>query len=575
MRSVRFPVALVIMLVGSAVAQHAPAPTFKSRADLVLVPVVVQYKDGQPVSGLPANAFALEDNGFPQALASVDEVTADNSLPAPPAELADAVARGVIFTNQLANPNQPKELIIFALDLINSPFVETEQGRKAMLNFIATHMSPTRMMGLVVIEPGRVRLLHAFTTSPTVLSSALQKVTAVTTTPASQEPLQAEAALVDAQRRLIESETTSLKQFVAEQEVATIRATMAVNAARRNQNIASALESLRQIASWVAGVPGRKVLVWLTGDIPFVTGQGNVALGKLAAEDYERTMKALAQANVALYPVDVRGVVPEPMFNRAYLESQKLAQDIVLSMDGSPTGIQQRSEALHRGPEQVPDSHAAMNYLANLTGGRAYYNRNDIPRVLDDASADSSHYYMLSYYLDRSRAKPGWHKLKVSVSHEKVTVRARNGFFLDKPGQEGSPSVKQQDESTALASPFEYTALPITLRWTTTASSGEKRRVNFEVYVPPSSRLVGGDLHDIDLDFIATATGGKREIAAQSSKGVRTQLKPESQQQIQTNGLTYLGNLDLKPGHYAVRLLVRDNLTGRLGSVIAPLDVAP
>ena len=135
--------------------------------------------------------------------------------------------------------------------------------------------------------------------------------------------------------------------------------------------------------------------------------------------------------------------------------------------------------------------------------------------------------------------------------------------------------MKQQDEGTALASPFEYTALPITLKWMNTASMGEKRRVNFEVYIPPSSGLVGTDLNAIDLDFIATATGGKREIAGQSSKGVRSQLKPEAQQQIQTHGLTYVSNLDLKPGDYAVRLLVRDNLTGRLGSVIAPLHVAP
>ena len=300
-----------------------------------------------------------------------------------------------------------------------------------------------------------------------------------------------------------------------------------------------------------------------------------MALGRLGMEEYERTMKALADANVAIYPVDVRGVVPSTMYVKGYVDpTRQQQQTIAESLDASPTGIARRSQSLQVGVTHMEDAHEAMNYFAGLTGGRAYYNRNDIPRVLDDAATDSSRYYMLSYYLDRNHAKPGWHKLKVSVHHQDATVHARNGFFVDKPAQDSS-STKQQDEVTALSSPFEYTALPVNLKWMDTTARGDKRHVRFEVYIPASSELIGKDLNTLDLDVIATAFGGGRDVAGQSSKSIKSQLKPQAQEQIQKFGLTYVSDLDLKPGEYAVRLVVRDNLTGRLGSITAPLKVAP
>jgi VWFA-related protein len=579
---------LTILILSLTAAVQAPSETttLKSRADLVLVPVVVHDKAGKHVSGLTAENFVLEDNGAREKIASLEEVMADKSVPGPPPELAADVKRGVIFTNQLANPNQAKELLIFVIDLVNAPFVDTEVGRRAMLGFIASHMNPNSTMALVSIESGQVRLLHSFTTSPTVLTSALQKVTAVANAPATQTETQ---AAIEAARNQQTSFTAGqllatasgpqvtsllLAQFISAAQGNASQAFLAQALARRDQNIASALESLRQVATWVSGVPGRKVLVWLTGDIPFVTGQGPISLGRLGAEQYERTMKALADANVAVYPVDVRGVVPQTMYVRGYVDPEwQQKQTLNEAQDSSSTGIAARSAALQRGVVHTEYGHDAMNYFANLTGGRAYYNHNDIQRVLDDASDDSTRYYMLSYYLDRSKVKPGWHKLKVKVERDGVTVRARNGYFVPKPSEEGSPSVRQQDESTALTSPFEYTALPVNLKWMDTAAQGDKRKVRFEVFVPPSSELVGGERNALDLDVIATAFDGTRSIAGQSSKAIKSQLKPQALEQVTKFGVTYISDLDVKPGDYVVRLVVRDNLSGRMGSITAPLKV--
>jgi hypothetical protein len=356
--------------------------------------------------------------------------------------------------------------------------------------------------------------------------------------------------------------------------------------ARNVQNIASSLESLRFIASWVGGIPGRKELVWLTGDIPFVSGQGRIALGKLDQEDYERTMQALADANVAVYPVDVRGAISPKALNESHMrnprdpgsqteEGRQQAELMNNALNGTSGGIARRSAALERGVVHVEDAHEVMDYFANLTGGRAYYNRNDIPRVLDDAATDASRYYMLTYALDRKSVKPGWHKLKVAVHRDGVTARARNGFFVTKPGLEESASTKQTDERTALSSPFDYTALPVTLRWGDIAAKGDKKKVGFQLYVPSSAGLVSSDQPSVDLDFLAAALTMQGEMAGASSRSLKSTLKGDAIQKIGQFGLTYASEVEVKPGDYTLRVVVRDNQTGRIGSITAPLKVAP
>src|SRR5689334_15728487 len=176
------------IMAGAQAPPSTSSSTFRSRADLVLVPVIVHDKQGKHVPGLSAEDFRLEDNGARQKIASVEEVEAETSVPAPPPELKADIVRGVAFTNQLAAPNRPKQLIIFAIDLINAPFADTHGGRQAMLAFVSSHMRPNVTMGLVAMEPGRARLLHAFTTSPSILSGALQKVTAQATPPPALVP---------------------------------------------------------------------------------------------------------------------------------------------------------------------------------------------------------------------------------------------------------------------------------------------------------------------------------------------------------------------------------------------------
>ena len=179
---------------------------------------------------------------------------------------------------------------------------------------------------------------------------------------------------------------------------------------------------------------------------------------------------------------------------------------------------------------------------------------------------------MLSYYSDRQQVQPGWHKLKVTVSRKGLTARARKGFFVSSPSE--SETSGAADEKTALSSPFEYTALSLTLRWTNNNPVNDKRRIAFEVCILPEAQLADqGSQGLVNLDFLLIATDSSGLVVAHSTKNYRATLTPDVARQVATDGLTYTSQFEVKTGGYAVRFVVRDNVTGRMGSVTAPLRV--
>ena len=211
-----------------------------------------------------------------------------------------------------------------------------------------------------------------------------------------------------------------------------------------------------------------------------------------------------------------------------------------------------------------------------MTGGRAYYNSNDLVRGFRDAVRDSSQYYMLGYYLDRSNTKAGWRKLAVKVKRDRVEVRARSGFFVTHATVDPGTS-RDSDIESALKSPLDYTALPLAVNWDTVEASKEadKKRVRYTVNLPPNSTQIDfADNNHAALEFdVLVRTPDGKQAAPPQGKTVELHPAPEGLALIRQKGIGYHGAFDLAPGEYTVRFVVRDNLSGRVGSVAVPLKV--
>ena len=182
---------------------------------------------------------------------------------------------------------------------------------------------------------------------------------------------------------------------------------------------------------------------------------------------------------------------------------------------------------------------------------------------------------MLGYYLDHSNTKPGWRKLTVKVKRDHVELRARTGFFVTHATV--NPAVSRDSSMvSALQSPLDYTALQFVGHWDAVQiKDAGVKRVKYVVNLAPDPSLIDvTDKNHVALEFVAEAkTPEGKPVGQPVGQKMDLHLTADQLTTVQKVGIGYRGALDLAAGEYTVRIVIRDTLSGRIGSVAAPLKV--
>jgi VWFA-related protein len=533
---------------------------FRSETVLVQVPVVVTDKSANHIHKLTKDDFQLFENGKEQKISVFEEMITNQSPLAPPA------AHPSEFSN-LAAPDtkQPRSVTLILLDTVNTPLLDQSYGRKELLKYLSQNVSSGQALGLAVITSSGLKIVHGLTGDSTKLTEALKKV--------SSEAPAMTGLSADAQAAAV---TGDVPQFdpvallnggdaIAALQDFVTRADAPVAGFRQEQAIETTMQAFLGIAWSLSGIPGRKSLIWATGGLPFYLDSPSTVPGGYLSALYERTMAALNESEVSVYPVDVRGLLN--FMPAAVSASPHLARD--LRPDVAMRQVSNRSWLQNFTTDTLRD-------FAAMTGGRAFYNNNDISGMFKRAVDDSSSYYLLGYYLDTKNTKPGWRRLKVTLrqrnKEEGAEIRARTGFFVTNATVNPDIS-RKSDLDFAVLSPFDSTGLPVTVRWLGMAPDGDKKKVQFGLQLPPNA-LTLGNQNLLNFDYMAMAyTNKDGKTADHLGKSIQGNVPADRVAQLQIQGLGFKSELELAPGEYTVRFVVRDNVTGRVGSVSAPLTV--
>ena len=528
---------------------------FRSEAVLVQVPVVVTDKQGNHLHGLKKEEFEVYEENKLQKITVFEELKADRARPSLPSTQGDT------FTNRLETANRPKSITIFVLDAINTPYLDQAYGRQQLIRYLASNVDPDQSFVLVSLGGRGVRILHGVTQDTGALIEELKKLSGEI--PAMQGvsvATLAGAATSSGFGTPVQTSSAgyaSLRSWLTdgEEDLAKLQ---------QDQAIEATMRGFLDIAWALSGIPGRKSLVWATGGFPFYLDSPAAVPGGTLSVLYERTMQTMNDAQIAVYPVDVRGLI-----------------NTVPAADSSAR--------VHPG-FGASQSLAARNWLqgitldtlrdfADMTGGRAFYNTNDVAGSYNRAAADSASYYLIGYSLDTGNRKPGWRSLKVKVHQSGAEVRARNGFFVTNATVNPELS-RKLDIGFAIYSPFNSTGIPISIQWTGQGKNQDpdaqdKKTVTFLIRVDGGAvALDSGDKQHLDLDLLAFAFTGKgRETAATFSQNFQTPIAEDQLAKLREKGLGYSSVLKLSAGRYNVRFVVRDNVSGRIGSVSAPVTV--
>jgi VWFA-related protein len=526
---------------------------FHSETVLVEVPTVVTDKSGAHVHNLTKERFRIFESGKEQKIASIQEIVSSSAPPAVPA------AKPGVFTN-VVESKQARNVTLIALDTVNTPFLDQAYGRQQLVKFLANNVDPKQPIGMVMITSKGLKVVQSLSSDPAALVNILKKLSGeisdadmigVDTRATAATLAGTTAPVSDLNGGLFQplspSVTTGiLGDFVSNGDV--------LYAQFRQENaIETTMQAFLGIAWTLSGVEGRKTLLWATGGFPFYMDSPDALPGGRLSLLYERAMQALNDAQVVIYPVDVRGLV-----NTSPIADGKARR--------GATNIQFTQRAWLQ--QSTLDT---LVEFAQMTGGKAFYNTNDVAGSFKRAMDDASSYYMLAYYMDTKNQKAGWRKLNVKVDDKDLEVRARSGFLVTNTTM--NPQITQQsDMNYAATAPFDATGIPMEMRWRGEASEGDKKRIAFGLQIPTDSVTIEGDRNIFDLDFLAVATKDGSTVAS-VGQPARGALSPENLAKVKASGVLYSNSFVLPPGSYQVRVLVRDNLSGKMGSVTAPLTV--
>ena len=525
-----------VLLSLSALAQNPVV--LRSTTRLVQINVIAQDKKGEPVPDLKKEDFEVKVQGKLQTI-SLFSVDSTGALPHSPVKLPPN-----IYTNRLEDhPGTPSSVTVLLLDALNTNFQDQAYAKQQVLKFLQ-QIQPTDRIGIYTL--GRsLRVLHDYTTDSSDLLRKLAKYRGENLPDlAASEPVVA-----------LQDESSTLDSWLNGAGVSGAEADFyTVN------RVQGTLRAIEFIADHLARLPGRKNLIWVSGGFPLTIGFDDLsAITNPAREqrtfsaEVDRTMHAVNNANMAIYPVDARGLMTDPTFSAA----------------NRVTDLRPQSRPNLR-PGVGVENQQTMRELASRTGGRAYYNTNDLKSAIRDAVQDARVTYTLGFYPADEKFDSKFHEIKLSVARPGVNLRYRKGYFdlAERPQDDKTRKAELRD---AVWSPLDSSALALIVQAVPTGPPSaldvavriERSGISLE---PRGDRWVGR----LDVLFVQKDDRG-REYQGKSDVLEMNLLQP-NYEKLTRDGLIYRKVIERAPQAKTLRVVVRDAASGSIGSVSIPLN---
>ena len=511
-------------------SQDSPLPTVRTNTRLVVVDVVATDSKGNPVPELKAEDFTVLEDGKPQKISAFsfkqhNTATQVTSRPA-----------GGGFSNA-PQYKDVSSLNVILLDSINGNFDSHAYGRDELLKFLdkGTLTQPT---ALYVLEQ-KLILLHDFTTDIAELKTLVEGYK-----PKGSSRVQdVYAAASPFSERAADDTTTPNTMNVS-------------------------INALNTLARALAGYPGRKNLIWVSAGFPitlfpeiiedtpggivigggdrtsinglskaqFASGQGT---GKDFEEAVEKTANALMNAQVAVYPIDESGVNRNNHLNTIN----------------------------------------TMRALADRTGGKAFYNTNDIAAGVRTSLDDGSTYYTLEYYPENKTWDEKFRSIQIKTK-QNVTLRYRQGYYALEPGAKD----KDKDADKALARIFSDalsldspSATAVIFHAGVAPPSDKVQKVTVSFAIDPHTISFEHKDDGLEHALVSCAVAAYSDKGApvkQASTTMTASMKAdEFQTMMKGQQFPCKQTIDLKPGSYNLTLGVLDRNSKLIGTTTAWVKV--
>jgi VWFA-related protein len=515
-------------------ATSSDVTTIHVTSRLIVETVVVKDKKGNPINGLTAKDFVITEDGVPVEVKICEQQTpSETPEPLPPQTTG---AEDIKIYNRLAReqisaetPGQvkykDKRLLAFYFDMSSMPESDQLRALTAAEKFIRTQMTSADLVSILRYAGSSVDVLQDFTDDRNRLLSILETMVVGEgqgDTATSSDDASSDTGAAFGQ------DDGEFNIFSTDRQLAALQ---------------TAAESLGRLSE-------KKELIYFASGMT-LSGMDNQA-------QLHATEEAALRAGVAFWPIDARGLVASgPMGDATH---------------GSPGGASMYTGgAAMAQVSRLEQSQDTLYALGGDTGGKALLDYNDLTLGIVNAQKSVSNYYILGYYTKNYALNGKFRKVKVTLANGNTEAKLdfTQGYFGDKEWGKFTTADKERQLEDALMQGDPWTELTVAME------INYFQLNNAEYFVPIMIKIPGRELalakkrgaEHTTIDFIGEI---KDDYGGSTEQNIRdhidVKLTDKTAEDLAKRPIEYSCGYTLLPGKHTIKVLARDDETGRIGT---------
>ena len=496
----------------------------------VVVDVVVTDRDGNHISGLTADDFELSEAREAQVITDVSEVV--EGAPTTP----------VSTPGKTATKPAGRRFVIL-IDEFNLNPNHVSRSRRAAQGFLQEEMGTQDQVAVMSLG-STLRMVHAFSSDAASLTRSIEEAGHDGEVPQEAFPGQTDINFNPDPGKQ-GADPSELADGLSSEVIRLRDSVPSPQRLQQQQRNSRLFEAFTLIGKTLLHMPGRKTLVLFSSGFETLFEHG------AGREEYRRMIDVLNRANVAIYPVDPDASARTP--GDARTTFRQAGPNPRFDSTLPPDAFR----------EATADRLTALKILAADTGGRAVVASSDLQDKLKQIAQSTSSYYMLSYTPSKEVEKAGFRKIKVKVRQRGARVLVHKGFFRDKPFHKLSKRERTEHLREPLLSWVDLDDVPVELQASFFPAGTENTQLLASVILPPYALSPATTGPQAEILFHVEDRDGDTVMEEVEPLG----LSPSDVERQ----LTWVRPLELTPGRYWARVVVRDELTGFMGTGTASI----
>ena len=531
--------------------KEAPA-LFKTRVDMVSVPVVVRDNRGRIVGNLTKDNFQVFDRGRQQEIVRfVVEKSGEQTAKA--AKTVDALpSEGDSPANR---PDTPERFVAYLFDDIHLKFEDLARARAAVGRQLNTLPKTDRAAIYTTSGQNNVE----FTDDISALQADLLKLRnrSISSGGAARPCPDISYFMADL---IINKQDPTTISLATQETLACLSLPDAKTAASYAQGVAQqslavgeqeshvTLTVFKEIVRRMAAMPGQRIVVLISP-------------GFFNPDEYQPDKNDIidkaVKLSIVINSLDARGLYTDPVADA--------------SQTSSYTPQYQSAKLANDRLEQSVDSDVLAE-IAYGTGGAFFENSNDLDAGIRQLSAVPEYYYVLGFAPQNLKLDGSFHPLKVTIKTNpqvSVNIQARKGYYAPRKASSAEETAREEI-GEAVFSRDEMGDLPVELHTQFFKASDKEATLAVVCRIDPRHiQFRKTDERNVNVITVVSAVFDRNgNFLSAIEKTVDIKMKDDTMAKFMKAGvMTLKTNFSVPPGSYMIRLVVRDS-EGQLMSAL-------